>query len=180
MEEILIPLGFFACIFGFPLLRREMIHRHLMERLRLQQGTAAALPEQNGPQPDDDAPALALRLPEPHRLYALALLCRLQDAETANLDAHTQFLIQQARNEYLPDTLRAYLKVTPAVRAHLAAQGYHADHLLHEQLELIVRGIEEALRNDHAAAQHILSQGIFLRDVFQIPAASTAVVQLRS
>lgn len=166
VEDILVPLGFFACVFGFPLLRREMIHRHTMQRLQLEHG--AVRPETPQPLPGiDDAPALALRLPEPHRLYALALLCRLQDAEAAQLDAHTTYLLRQARQEYLPQTLRAYLNVTPAVRANLAAQGHDAESMLREQLETLGRGIDDALRNDRVAAGKLLTQGAFLREVFQ-------------
>ncbi|MFC6748049.1 hypothetical protein [Deinococcus aquaticus] len=69
-------------MFGFPLARRAMIHRHRLELLRAQQAPAHGTSAPDGPQDSsqNDAPALALRLPEPHRLYALALLCRLQDA----------------------------------------------------------------------------------------------------
>ena len=120
MEDILVPLGFFTLVFGFPLVRRELIHRHTIERLRLQHGPPEAV--ETAPQPlPDDAAALALRLPEPHRLYALALLCRLQDAQGASVDARGSFLIRQARFEYLPATLGSYLNVTPAAHAQLRA-----------------------------------------------------------
>lgn len=171
MEDILVPLGFFACVFGFPLLRREMIHRHTMQRLQLEQGRVrpevAALPAAT----TDEAPALALRLPEPHRLYALALLSRLQDAESAQLDAQTTYLLRQSRQEYLPQTMRAYLDLTPTARASLAAQGHDAERMLGEQLETLGHGIDDALRQDRVAASHLLTQGAFLREVFQEPEA---------
>lgn len=168
MEDILVPLGFFTFLFGFPLLRREMIHRHTMQRLQLEQGrvqpqAAQALPTAT----PDEAPALALRLPEPHRLYTLALLSRLQDAQAAQLDPQTAYLLRQARQEYLPQTLRAYLELTPAARATLAAQGHDAERMMQEQLETLGRGIDEALRQDRVAASHLLTQGAFLREVFQ-------------
>lgn len=166
MEEVLVPLGFFSLVFGFPLVRRELIHRHTMQKLRLQHGTPE--PVKNAPQLlPDDAAALALRLPEPHRLYALALLCRLQDAQGTDLDAKSSFLIRQARFEYLPSTLRSYLNVTPAAHAQLRVQGHDPEGLLREQLELISRGVEDALRRDHHAAQNVLTQGAFLREVFE-------------
>ena len=173
MEDILVPLGFFTLVFGFPLVRRELIHRHTIERLRLQHA-APPVPErlsgtEGSPLPDDAA-ALALRLPEPHRLYALALLCRLQDAQGASVDARGSFLIRQARFEYLPATLGSYLNVTPAAHAQLRAQGHDPELLLREQLELISRGVEDALRRDHQAAQNVLTQGAFLREVFEPPA----------
>lgn len=169
MEDILVPLGFFTLVFGFPLVRRELIHRHTIERLRLQHRPPEAV--ETAPQPlPDDAAALALRLPEPHRLYALALLCRLQDAQGASVDARGSFLIRQARFEYLPATLGSYLNVTPAAHAQLRAQGHDPELLLREQLELISRGVEDALRRDHQAAQNVLTQGAFLREVFEPPA----------
>lgn len=170
MEEVLVPLGFFGMVFGFPLLRRELIHRHTMEKLRLQHA-APPVPERlsgtEGPPLPEDAAALALRLPEPHRLYALALLCRLQDTQGTKLDARAAFLIKQARFEYLPATLRSYLRVTPAAQAQLRAQGHDPEGLLREQLELISRGVDDALRQDHHAAQNVLTQGAFLREVFE-------------
>lgn len=166
MEEVLVPLGFFSLVFGFPLLRRELIHRHTMEKLRLQHGTPQRNEAPAQPLPDDAA-ALALRLPEPHRLFALALLCRLQDVQDTNLDTRASFLIRQARFEYLPATLRSYLKVTPAAQAQLRAQGHDPESLLREQLELISRGVGDALRRDHVAAQSVLTQGAFLREVFE-------------
>lgn len=166
MEDILVPLGFFAMIFGFPLVRREMIHRHTMERLKLQHGTTEPL--DTAPQPlADDAAALALRLPEPHRLYALALLCRLQDLDTAALDGRTAYLIHQSRHEYLPQTLRAYLNLTPAASAHLHATGQNPEQNLREQLELINSGLDAALGQDQQTARQVLTQGAFLREVFQ-------------
>ncbi len=165
MEHVLVPLGFFALVFGAPLLRREMQHRHLLEKLRLEHTLAQAAPTGAQSTPDD-ASALALRLPEPHRLYALALLCRLHDADTASLDARSAFIVRQARSDYLPGTLRAYLNLSAPARAQLQAQGHNPETTLQEQLELISRGVDEALRQDYAAAQRVLTQGAFLRQVF--------------
>lgn len=165
MEDILVPLFFFASVFGFPLLRREMIHRHQLERLRevgRQPGPGDTLPAAVL----DDAPALALRLPEPHRLYALALLCRLQDAPHDRLDAQAQFVIRQARLEFLPTTLRAYLNLTPGARQALTARGQVPEALLRGQLEQISRGVEDVLAADQGATRTLLSQGHFLRERF--------------
>lgn len=166
MEDILVPLGFFAFAFGFPLVRRELIHRHTMEKLRLQHAASAPLPGSPLPQ-EEEATALALRLPEPHRLYALALLCRLQDLQGSELEAKAAYLVKQARFEYLPATLRSYLSMTPAAHQALLRQGHDPERLLREQLELVSRGIDEALQRDHQAAQNVLTQGVFLRDVFE-------------
>ena len=169
MEDIIVPLGFFAIVFGFPLIRREMNHRHHMERLREERALQAAqsVPAAPGAHGLDNAPALALRLPEPHRLYALALLCRLEDTPPSHLDARARYLLAQARDEELPATLRAYLGLTPAARQRLAAQGQSPEDLLREQLELISRGVEEAVGRDSAAADRMLAQGHYLRQKFQ-------------
>lgn len=176
MEDILVPLGFFTLVFGFPLVRRELIHRHTMERLKLQHGQ----PQLTAPMPfpqNEDAAALALRLPEPHRLYALALLCRLHDAQNTSLDARVTFLVHQARQEYLPATLRSYLNLTPASAEHLRQQGHTPETLLQEQLELISQGVSAALRNDQTAAHQALSQGNFLKEVFSSSSLQTVPVR---
>ena len=165
-EATLVPLLFFGSIFTFPLVRRQLIHRHAMERLSADR-PAPAPPVDVRPAPSDEAPALALRLPEPHRHYALALLCRLQDAPYDRLDSHSQFLLRQARVEYLPATLRAYLNLTAAARQHLQDRGQSPEGHLQEQLETIAAGITEALRQDHTSANRMLTQGQFLRDRFE-------------
>lgn len=167
MEDVLVPLMFFAALFGFPLARRAMIHRHAMERLRAPALPDPALPEVEAPA-GDPAPALALRLPEPHRLYALALLCRLEDAPLHDLDPQSAYLVRQARAEYLPDTLRAYLNLTPGARAELRAGGRDPEVLLHSQLELVAQGVEDALRRDPVSAARLLTQGHFLGEVFPV------------
>ncbi|SEI99471.1 hypothetical protein SAMN04488058_10344 [Deinococcus reticulitermitis] len=163
MEDILVPLGFFAMVFGFPLLRRQMIHRHQLERLGAEQANAPAPAPPPGP---DEAASLALKLPEPHRLYALALLCRIEDARPEELDAHSRHVLTQARHHELPATLRAYLGLTPASRQRLAERGQDAEALLREQLELISRGVAGALGRDAAAADGLLTQGHYLREKF--------------
>ena len=165
MEDILVPLFFFASVFGFPLIRREMIHRHQMQRLRGADGPLITAQPLTDPA-QDDTPTLALRLPEPQRLFALALLCRLQDAPYGQLDAPAQFVIRQARLEYLPTTLRAYLNLTPGARQALAGRGQLPEPLLQEQLEQISRGVDQALGADQSATRQLLTQGHFLRDRF--------------
>lgn len=171
MEDTLVPLFFFGAVFGFPLVRRTLIHRHRLELLRAQQTPAPATPGPDGP--PDDAPGLALRLPEPHRLYTLALLCRLQDTP-ATLEPHTRALLRQIRFEYLPDTLRSYLNLTPAARGQLRAGGRDPDALLREQLEHLSRGVDGALRQDHGSASRLLTQGHYLRDRFEASTLDTA------
>lgn len=166
----LFPLTFFAMLFGFLLLWRELRHRHLLERLRLERGSAAHAPADLPP--PDDAAALALHLPEPHRLYALALLCRLQDLRAARLDSRTAYLVAQSRSEYLPRTLRAYLNLTPSARSNLHASGQSPEEVLREQLELISQGIDDALSADQSATRQVLTQGHFLREVFGREAVS--------
>ncbi|WP_181392076.1 hypothetical protein [Deinococcus irradiatisoli] len=132
------------------------------------------------PEPSDPyaAPVLALKLPEPQRQQALALLCQLQDAPST-LDARSMYLVRQTQADYLPQTLRAYLDLTDGARARLAAQGMDAQTLLGEQLTLMVQGVQEALRLDHAAADRMLTQGRFLRERFQLPAPGEADLALR-
>lgn len=166
MEEVLVPLFFFGSLFAFPLLRRQMIHRHRLELLRQQEAAPPASPSIAV----ECAAELALRLPEPHRLYALALLCRLQDTQAESLDAHSAYLIRQARNEYLPTTLRAYLSLTPAARTRLNERGQDAEELLREQLELISGGVAGALAQHHAPADRMLTQGHFLGERFEASA----------
>ena len=175
MEDILVPLFFFASVFGFQLARRAMIHRHRLELLRAQQAPAHGTSAPDGPQdsPQNDAPALALRLPEPHRLYALALLCRLQDAPPAQ-EPQVRALLGQIRFEYLPDTLRSYLNLTPAAREQLRAGGRDPEGLLREQLEHLSRGVDGTLRQDHGSASRLLTQGHYLRDRFEPSPLDTA------
>lgn len=111
---------------------------------------------------------VALTLPEPARTQAWELLCLLHDG-LLNLDAgdtRSRFLLTQTRTSYLPDTLRAYLHLTQGARRHLRAQGQSPEALLSEQLTLMRRGAEQALRRDHAAADRLLTQGRFLRERF--------------
>ncbi|WP_309571050.1 hypothetical protein [Deinococcus sp.] len=164
-EATLVPLMFFGSVFAFPLVRRHLIHRHEMEKLDA--ARPVPLPQPGAaPTPDDTAPAMALRLPEPHRRYALALLCRLQDAPYDHLGNHGQFVLRQARLEYLPDTLRAYLNLTPATRQHLRERGHSPEGHLREQLETIAQGVSEALDQGDTAERLVLTQGQFLRERF--------------
>lgn len=164
-EATLVPLMFFGSIFAFPLVRRHLIHRHEMERLHVLRPAPVA-PAAAPPDPADDTPTLALRLPEPHRQYALALLCRLQDAPYDQLDVPAQYVLRQARLDYLPTTLRAYLTLTPAARAHLHARGHSPESHLQAQLETIAQGVNAVLGQDQTAARRMLTQGYFLRDRF--------------
>ncbi len=122
------------------------------------------------PAPTRTLPDNLLRLPEPARSRAWALLCSLHDAlREVPGDARTSFLLQQTRDQYLPDTVSAYLHLTPAARAQLEAQGQPPETLLLEQLSLIEGGVAEVLRHDHAAADRLLTQGRFLRERFGLP-----------
>lgn len=113
---------------------------------------------------------LILRLPPAQRERAWAILCAAVDAGAAPgiLDARTAYLLTETRRSYLPETLRAYLNLTPGARERLAAQGQPAETLLLEQLALIEDGVRQALRHDHAAADRLLAQGRFLRERFQV------------
>ena len=175
MEEVLIPLFFFGSLFAFPLLRRQMIHRHRLELLRGPQAAAPGLsgaPTANAAATTSPSAAdLALRLPEPHRLYTLALLCRLQDALGGPpLPAHSAYVVRQALAEYLPATLGAYLGLGLADHARLDARGTDAETLLREQLELINAGVAEALGHSYAPADRLLTQGHFLGERFEAAA----------
>lgn len=163
MEEVIGPIFFIASVFGFPLLRRQMIHRHQMELMQAQQ----TLPTGTAPSGATPGAAdLALNLPEPHRLYALAILCRIQDAPR-DLDARTRYTLEQARTEYLPGTLSAYLNLTPGARHGLQTRGLNPEAMLREQLELINQGVTDALAHDHVAADRMLTQGRFLAQKFE-------------
>ncbi|MBZ9749257.1 hypothetical protein K7W42_00110 [Deinococcus sp. HMF7604] len=110
---------------------------------------------------------LALRLPEPARARAWALLCGVRDAlATGETDPRSRYLLTQTQERYLPDTLHAYLALTPEAQATLRQQGQPAEVLLAEQLTLLEDGVREALRRDHAAADRLLTQGRFLRERF--------------
>ncbi|MDO4246870.1 MAG: hypothetical protein Q4C89_12675 [Deinococcus sp.] len=111
---------------------------------------------------------LILALPDPARAQAWQLLCLIHDGLQAGTltDTRARYLLTQTRQSYLPDTLRAYLNLTDGARRHLTAQGQTPEQLLDEQLSLMTSGIREALRHDHAAADHLLTQGRFLRERF--------------
>lgn len=177
MEEVLVPLFFFGSLFAFPLLRRQMIHRHRLELLRAQAPGLSTAPTDSAPTGSvaattgPGAAELALRLPEPHRLYTLALLCRLQDALGGPpLPAHSAYVVRQALAEYLPATLGAYLGLGLADHARLNARGTDAETLLREQLDLINAGVAEALGQHHAPADRLLTQGHFLGERFEAAA----------
>lgn len=156
MEEILIPLMFFASLVAFPLLRRQMIHRHRLEL------AAIAAPEAAPAATPDDASTLALRLPEPYRLRALALLCRLEDLSGAALETRAQYVVRRARHEDLRATLRAYLDLGEADRAALHARGQDPEAELGAQLAAIQAAVEGALAAQPSAADRLLTQGRFL------------------
>lgn len=112
---------------------------------------------------------LTLELPDPQRQQAFQLLCLVNDAIESGkytADSRTSYLLGQTLNSYLPDTLQAYLDLTPGAAERLQTQGRPAPQLLTEQLNLIQDGIEKALRRDHAAADRLLGQGNFLRETF--------------
>ncbi|GGR85115.1 hypothetical protein [Deinococcus sedimenti] len=107
-----------------------------------------------------------LRLPEPARARAWALQCAVHDGLTAAGDTRTAFLLREVQDRYLPDTVDAYLRLTPAARAQLERQGQPAEALLLDQLTLLEGGVLETQRRDHAAADRLLTQGRFLRERF--------------
>lgn len=113
--------------------------------------------------------AMTLELPDPERQQAFQLLCLVRDAVESGRyvgDQRTQYLLQQTLDTYLPDTLRAYLDLTPGAAQRLDTAGQPARKLLSEQLSLITGGVEQAMKRDHAAADRLLGQGNFLREKF--------------
>lgn len=108
---------------------------------------------------------MMLLLPEPMRTETWQLLCLLHDHQYTP-DAHTRSLVQQVQNDYLHETLKAYLALTPIAKQQLLSQGKPAEHLLQEQIHLMQKGITEALQHDHVLADQLLTQGRFLRDRF--------------
>lgn len=65
--------------------------------------------------------AQAWALPQPQRTHALCLLSALKDLPSG-LDMHTDIRLRQIRDEYLPETLSAYLSLPPALRAQHEAE----------------------------------------------------------
>jgi len=186
MEAVPILMVIFGGVFGgIALITRvdgQNKLRILQEKRAIAElGQAPAPPAPlPAPTPADPhaAPVLALQLPEPQRSQALDLLCQIQDAPRA-LDARSSYLVKQTQADYLPQTLRAYLDLTDGARQRLAAQGMDAQTLLSEQLDLMNRGVQEALKLDHAAADRMLTQGRFLRERFQSTAETAELGGLR-
>lgn len=137
-----------------------------------------SLPESQTPLPPVSSQSLApvvatasqvLRLPPAQREQAWTLLCLIEDELTSGryeADARTRYLLEQTAQTYLPDTLGAFLQLTPGARQHLQMQGQDPATLLTEQLTLIEDGVKNALQHDHAAADRLLTQGRFLRERF--------------
>ncbi len=177
MIAAFIVLVVFGSIFGGAALILHLVGQNKLRILQEERAIAELehLPKRAAPLPapafsDPHAAAvLALRLPEPQRQQALALLCQLQDAP-GSLDARSAYLVRQTQADYLPQTLSAYLDLTDGARRRLAAEGMDAQTLLGEQLDLIQQGVYQALRLDHAAADRMLTQGRFLRERFEAPA----------
>ncbi|MFC6659664.1 hypothetical protein [Deinococcus multiflagellatus] len=123
MSAILVLIVIFAGIAGI-----VYVDNTTKRGRALPAGRRAALPEPAAapalPAPiPDAAETLALRLPEPARTQAWALLCRVADALAhEGNDARTTFLLTQTRAEYLPETLRAYLQLTPEARGCCCAR----------------------------------------------------------
>lgn len=65
--------------------------------------------------------AQAWALPQSQRTHALCLLSALKDLPSG-LDMHTEIRLRQIRDEYLPETLSAYLSLPPALRAQHEAE----------------------------------------------------------
>lgn len=119
--------------------------------------TATAVPE-----------SLILRLPEPERGRAWALLCLLTDSlrDRAAHSPEALYLLTQTLESYLPDSLRAYLDLTPGARQTLSSQGQRAEDVLREHLDLMESGVREALRQDSRVADRLLTQTHFLQQRF--------------
>jgi hypothetical protein len=178
-EAVPILLAIFGGVFGgvsllsyvnglskVRVLREKRALVEAQNALQLETSKPAPLPAPAPLADPNAAPVLALRLPEPLRRKALALLVQIQDAP-GTLDARSAYLVKQTAGDYLPQTLKAYLDLTPGARQRLAAQGMDPETLTAEQLDLMSQGVSEALRLDHAAADRLLTQGRFLRERFQ-------------
>lgn len=178
-EAVPIILATFGSIFGGVMGIIHVSGRSRVQVLREKRLLAEAQREASrpvalpAPTPADPhaAPVLALRLPEPQRGLALALLAQLTDAPES-LDARSRYLINQTKDGYLPETLRSYLDLKDGARQHLLAQGMNPETLLTEQLSLMRQGVQNALRLDHEAADRVLTQGRFLRERFQLGAGT--------
>lgn len=128
---------------------------------------AARLPSPASPSADVPE-SLILRLPEPERTRAWALLCLLTDSlrDRAAHSPEALYLLTQTLESYLPDSLRAYLDLTPGARQTLSSQGQRAEDVLREHLDLMEGGVREALRQDTRAADRLLTQTHFLQQRF--------------
>lgn len=172
MEAIPILLIIFGSVFGLPVVLKILNDKHKMDKLKLEieAKKAGQLTETISTQPQiesNNAAAMALKLSEPQRMYALALLCRLEDAEQGELDAKAKFTLAETQTQYLPETLQSYLALTPQAKARLAQQGTPAEDLLQQQLHDIQAGVDAAIQQDHKSAQRLLTQGSFLREKFR-------------
>lgn len=174
MEPVIfILLIIFGTGFGLPVVLKILSDKHKMDKLKLeleakkiaQLQPTEATPAQ--PQIGNNAAAMTLKLPEPQRMYALALLCRLEDAEQGELDAKAKFTLAETQTQYLPETLQSYLALTPQAKARLAQQGTPAEDLLQQQLHDIQAGVDATIQQDHKSAQRLLTQGSFLREKFR-------------
>lgn len=178
MEAIPVLLIIFGSVFGLPVVLKILNNKHKMDKLKLEleaKKIAQLQPTEATPaQPqieNNDAASMALKLPEPQRMYALALLCRLEDAEKSELDAKAKFTLAETQVQYLPETLQSYLALTPQAKNRLAKQGTSAEDLLQQQLHDIQAGVDAAIQQDHKAAQRLLTQGSFLREKFRTESA---------
>lgn len=174
MEAIPILLIIFGSVFGLPVILKILNDKHKMDKLKLEleaKKIAQLQPSETTPAQlqieSNDAAAMALKLPEPQRMYALALLCRLEDAEQGELDAKAKFTVAETQTQYLPETLQSYLALTPQAKTRLAGQGTPAEDLLQQQLHDIQAGVDAAIQQDHKSAQRLLTQGSFLREKFR-------------
>lgn len=88
--------------------------------------------------------AQAWALPQPQRTHALCLLSALKDLPTG-LDMHTDIRLRQIRDEYLPETLSAYLGLPPALRVQHEAELSEALTRLEKNANELVAAANPAL-----------------------------------
>lgn len=150
------------------MLRSDTLARRQERALPGGVAPASLPPALKADSPTEGPEALTLRLPEPARTEAWALLCLLQDAaprlpERAPAERH---LLTQTRERYLPETLEAYLALSPQAAAELRARGHDPQGQLLEQVRAMQAGVDAALGQDRQAADRLLTQGHFVQDRF--------------
>ncbi|WP_102127363.1 hypothetical protein [Deinococcus planocerae] len=160
---------------------RRAARRQAKRARREQERREEAVPAAPPPPVPDPAPSLAAyvrdeRLPGEARAQLAALDLRTKEALT-HLEASGQggseaaYLARAVRDEYAPTAVQAYLKLPPTLaNVEPLEQGKTGRDLLHEQLNLLLNGVQDILGTAlHSGGRELLTHGRFLEDKFRKP-----------